>query len=72
MPNVITECEIKRSTIDPAVMLINVKYDNDSKWNLLRTYFPNELSFHPDEFIGLTDTDALNFCWERDLEFLRS
>ena len=72
MLNTITECEIKRSILDPAVMQINVKHNNDSKWNLLRTYFPNELVFYPDEFIGLTDTDALNLCWERDLEYLRS
>ena len=72
MPNIITECEIKRSTVDPAVMLINVKYDKDSKWELLRTYFPDEISFEPDEFIGLTDKEALSLCWERDLEYLRS
>ena len=68
----ITECEIKRSIVDPSVMLINVKHENESKWNLLRTYFPNEISFVPDEIIGLTDKEALDFCWERDLEYLRS
>ena len=72
MPNIITECEIKRSTVDPAVILINVKYDGDSKWELLRTYFPDEISFNPEEFIGLTDKEALSLCWERDLVYLRS
>lgn len=72
MDSVITECEVKRSTVDPAVMLVNVKYDNDSKWTLLRTFFPDEISFDPEEFIGLTEKDALEFCWNRDLEYLRS
>ena len=72
MPNTITECEIKRSALDPTVMAIYVKLDDDSKWILLRTYFPDEISFQPDEIIGLTDSEALDFCWERDLEYLRS
>lgn len=68
----ITNCEIKRSTVDPSVMLVNVQYDNVPDWELLFTYFPNEIRFDKEELIGMTDKDALDLRLERDLEYLRS
>ena len=68
----IIDCEIKKSIVDPAVMLVNVKYENDPEWNLLFTYFPNEISFYKDEIIGLTEDEANDLHFQRDHEYFVS
>ena len=67
--NTIVKCEIKKCISDPAVMGVFVWYDENSDWTLLFTYYPDELVFDKDEFIGLTDKEALDLHWQRDLEY---
>ncbi len=71
-PKFITGCEIKKSIVDPTVNVVEIWLDDDPDWQVLFTYYPNEIKFTDDEFIGLTVEDALNLHWERELEYLRS
>lgn len=72
MPRVIRDCEIKKSYSDPSVMGVYVWFDDNDDWNLLFTYYSDEISFDKDEFIGMYEQDALNLHWQRDLEYLNS
>lgn len=71
-PKFITGCVIKKSIVDPTVNVVEIWLDDDPDWQVLFTYYPNEIKFTDDEFIGLTVEDALNLHWERELEYLRS
>lgn len=70
--NKITKCDIHRCISDPTLMGVFVWIDDDPDWKLLFTYYPNELVFDADEFIGLTEEDALDLHWQRDLEYFQS
>jgi len=70
--DVIVKCEIRKCISDPSLMGVFIWHDEKEDWTLLFTYYPNELTFDNDEFIGLTDKDALALHWERDLEYLNS
>ena len=72
MKNVITKCQIKKSIVDPTVNIMEVWIDDEPDWQVLFSYYPNELHFSEDEFVGLTVEDAIKLRWERDLEYLRS
>ena len=67
--NTIVKCEIHKCISDPSVMGVFVWYDEKSDWFLLFTYYPNELTFDQDEFIGLTDKEALDLRNQRDHEY---
>ena len=69
---IIIDCEIKKSIVDPAVMLVNVKHEGDQEWDLLFTFFPNEISFYKDELIGLSDDEANGLHYQRDHAYLIS
>ena len=68
----ITDCKIKRSTVDPTVTNVWVKHKEEDEWEVLFTFYANEISFSPDELIGLTDKEGYELRLERDREFLRS
>ena len=72
MNDVITKCIISKSTIDPTVNIVKVWINDEPDWQIIFTYYPNEIRFDPEELIGLTVEDALNLRLERDLEYLRS
>ena len=72
MDEFITKCVIKGSIVDPTVNVVEIWLNDDPDWQVLFTYYPNELYFSEDEFIGLTVEEALKLHWERDLEYLRS
>ena len=72
MNDVITKCVINKSIVDPTVNVVEVWLNNEPDWQVLFTYYPNELRFDPEELIGLTVEDAQNLRLQRDLEFLRS
>ncbi len=69
--DVIVKCEIRKCISDPSLMGVFVWHDENEDWNLLFTYYPNELTFDNDEFVGLTDKEALDLHWQRDLEYFR-
>ena len=72
MEEVIVKCEVKKTLCDPSVNGVFVWHDENGDWKLLFTYYPNELTFDSDEFIGLTDQEARNLHWQRDMEYFRS
>ena len=72
MSNVITKCEIKQSIVDPTVNVVEVWIDDDPDWQVLFTYYPDEINFYKEEIEGISVEEALNLHWERDLEYLRS
>lgn len=49
---------------------IVVTYTDDSV-EALFAYYPDELSFSADEFVGLTADEANDLCYERDHNYLR-
>lgn len=69
---IITKCEIKRSTIDPSVNAVFVWFDDQPDWQVLFTYFPDEIGFNEEELTGLTEKEAKDLRLERDLEYLRN
>ena len=68
----ISKCVIKKSIVDPMVNVVEVWLNEEPDWQVLFTFYPNELIFSEEEFIGLSVKEALNLRLERDLEYLRS
>ena len=50
---------------------VKVTYENGTTEELF-TFYPDELSFTPNEFIGLTRTQALELRHKKDVAYLRS
>lgn len=46
--------------------------EGDTQERLLFEYYPDEISFTPDEFIGLTPAEALALKFKKDKEYLQS
>ena len=69
--SVIVKCEIRKTISDPSVNGVFVWYDENGDWKLIFTYYPNELTFDSDEFIGLTENEALDLHWQRDLDYFK-
>lgn len=59
----ITEMPKKMLDPMPAVM---VKLDGEPEEKTLFHFFPDEISFRAEEFIGLTENKALRLRYERD------
>lgn len=38
----------------------------------LFTFFPDEISFNPEEFVGLTEQEARDLYHRKDVEYLKS
>jgi hypothetical protein len=53
----------------PSVM---VKYAGDENEQHLFDYYPDEISFMPSEFIGLTRMEAVALKCRRDADYIRS
>ena len=68
----IVKCEIRKTLSDPSVMGAFVWFNDCEDWKLLFTYYPDEITILEEDLIGLTEKDALNLYWERELEYLRS
>ncbi len=62
-------CEIKTERFRN---IISVVYDDNTEDDRLGSYFPDELSFTPDEFVGLTEKEATDLMHNRDKTYLRS
>jgi hypothetical protein len=68
----ITECWIDAPAgifNSPKVL---VKYDHAADFTLLFDYYPDEISFRPDEFIGLTMKQAGTLKFTKDKAYLQS
>lgn len=69
---IITECEIVQNGYRCDIIITS----NCDGWcedqKVLYSYFPDELSFHPAEFINKNECDALELCYRRDVQYLRS
>jgi hypothetical protein len=44
----------------------------DGTSKVLFDYYPDEISFHSSEFIGLTEAEALNHKFRKDRAYLQS
>lgn len=64
----IVKCEIKKGRF---MNIISVLYDDGSEDDGLGSYYPDELSFSEDEFIGLTKDQAQKLMHQRDMAYLR-
>jgi hypothetical protein len=52
---------------------VKVFYDHDrANPETLFSYFPDEISFRPSEFIGLTREQAMNLRKQKDIAYLQS
>ena len=64
----IKQCEIKEQRF---MNIVSVVYDDGTVEDHFRSYYPDELSFTPDEFIGLTRREASVLMERKDAEYLR-
>ena len=76
-PHIITACKIgpypkpmPDGMLDPMPQ-VKVQFDDGSKKTLFE-FYPDELSFTEDEFIGLTEEQAHELRMKKDIEFLQS
>lgn len=59
-----------KSLFDP-MPTVTVTYEDGQK-EALFTYYPDEISFTPREFVGLTRAEAMRLFHKKDVDYLRS
>lgn len=59
-----------KSFCDPMPKVI-ATFDNGESKELF-SYYPDEISFRPSEFIGLTEPEARNLKFKKDKSYLQS
>ncbi len=59
-----------KGLFDPMPEVV-VTYEDDSSESLF-SYYPDELRFTAEEFVGLNRTEALQLRHDRDVRYLRS
>lgn len=64
----IKTCEIKEERFKN---IVSVVYDDGTVEDCIGSYYPDELSFTPDEFIGLTRKEASELMENKDKAYLR-
>lgn len=69
MERKIVECKIFEGRYEN---IIGFKYDDGTVNDRVRRYYPDEISFYEGEFIGLTEKQAQDLMYQRDLAYLRS
>ena len=62
--------KMPRSFGDPMPQVI-VEFENGTKKTIFE-FYPDEISFSPEEFIGLTEEQARRLKFERDKQYLQS
>ena len=62
--------ELPKSLFDP-MPEVRVKFDSGREEKLF-SFYPDEISFDANEFIGLTREQALRLYTKKDVAFLRS
>mgnify|MGYP003150339075 CR=1 FL=1 len=66
MPKVMVKYELFMDKEDERLVLLEREFE------LLFDYYPDEISFTPDEFIGLTAKEARTVKFEKDKAYLQS
>ena len=71
-----SEPKIVKATIETApgfmaLPVVTIKLDT-GEYKRLFDYFPDEISFHSSEFLGLTVKEANQLKFNKDLEYLKS
>ena len=66
----ITECKCTRGLGTFDIPQVMVKYADSDDFELLFTYYPDEISFSPQEFVGLTKEEAIHLKFEKDRAYL--
>lgn len=69
MERKIVECKIFEGRYEN---IIGFKYDDGTVNDRVRRYYPDEIFFYEEEFIGLTEKQANDLMHTRDLAYLRS
>jgi hypothetical protein len=59
-----------KSLFDPMPQVTATFADGSTK--VLFDYYPDEISFTPSEFIGLTEAEAHDLKYQKDLRYLQS
>ena len=70
----ITECEIgpyPKDLFDTKMPEVKVTYE-DGKEEVLFDFYPDEMSFTEEEFIGLTRKEAKRLKFKKDKQFLQT
>lgn len=65
----IVECDIHEGMYQNSIW---VRYENIDGWDCICRYYPDELSYTKDEFIGKTRLEARELIHRKDVEYLRS
>ena len=63
--------EMPKSIFDP-IPEVWVKLENEDNDQMLFDYYPDEISFTTNEFIGLTIDEARHLKFKKDKSFLQS
>jgi hypothetical protein len=64
--------EQPKSLFDPMPQVWVTYEDAEEEEEMLFEYYPDETSFHPGEFVGLTRDQALRLRRQKDVAYLRS
>ena len=70
----IVSCEIgpyPKSFADLVMPKVKATFDNGKRKELF-SFYPDELQFSVDEFIGLTEDEAISLFHKKDIAYLRS
>ncbi len=51
---------------------VEVKFEGDDEWTVLFTFFEDEISFKKEELIGLSENDARDLKYLKDVAYIRS
>ena len=68
----ITKARITESKDIFDVPQVMVVYEGSEEEVFLFSYYPDEISFTADEFIGLTEAEATNLKFKKDKAYLQS
>lgn len=60
-----------KSFSDPMPQVM-VKFQGEQQEELLFEYYPDEISFRPSDFVGLTKVEGINLKFKRDKQYLQS
>ena len=76
MINIIVSAEIRPKPTEYIIFgplpTVYVKYAGSNEEHTLFDYYPDELHFNAQEFIGLTEEQARDLKYKKDLAYLRS
>jgi hypothetical protein len=68
----IVACNITKPTGMFDIPQVMVKYEEAENFVFLFDYYPDEISFEPADFIGLTEEEAKHLKFKKDKAYLQS